>query len=122
MYPLLVDIPVELIGRRNVQSPQVLCLPRRQRIRMHGCNVGVGEQRQHAQRLVRLHLPHKRANRFRIEDVAPHRRGHLKVRLDQSHHHTAVVGIHLQPAQHALSKPSTFSRMIFADAAFAGVV
>ena len=121
-HPLVVHAAVQVVRRSQIQPPQVLRLPRRQRVRMHRLNVGVGKQRQHAQRLRRLHLARERPHRLQIEDVPPQRGGHLQMVADQSQQQLALVRIQLQPPGHALRHARALPRVIVGASALAGIV
>ena len=121
-HPLVVHAAVQVVRCRQVQPPQVLRLPRRQRIRMHRRNVRIGKQRQHPQRLGGLHLARKRAHRLQIEDVPPQRRRHLQMIANQPQQQLALIHIQFQPPGHALRHARALPRMVAGAAALAGIV
>ena len=70
---LLIDTVIKIIRSCDVQPPQIFGLPWRQRVRVYCVQVGVGEEQQHAQCFLSLHLARKGSDRLRVEDVAPQR-------------------------------------------------
>ncbi len=67
----VIHAAIQIIRRHQVQPPQVFRLPRRQRMRMNRIDVRIREQRQHAQRLVRLNLGRERPHRVGIKNIPP---------------------------------------------------
>ena len=121
-HALVVHAAVQIAGRGQIQPPQVLRLPRRQRVRMHRLNVRVGEQRQHAQRLQRLHLPRERPHRIQIENISPQRGAHLQMVADQPQHQLALVRIQHQPPGHVLRHLRALQRVVVAASSLPRIV
>src|ERR1039457_4066307 len=96
MHPL-VGAAVQVILGPHVELPNVLRLPRRQRLRIHRLDVGISQQAQHLQALRRSHFVGKCRHRLRIENVAPQCRRHLQVTADQELNVRPLFRINVQP-------------------------
>ena len=95
----LVDAAQQIIGGADIELPDVFRLPGRQRFRVHGFDVGIGEQAKHFQPLGRFHFFRELPDRFRIENIAPQSGAQFQVALDQKEHRFAVGRIQFEPLQ-----------------------
>ena len=68
----LVHRAVHEVGGGHVELPEVLGLPRRQRVGVDGLDVGEGHQGEHLQQLRAADLLGEAAHVFQVEDVAAH--------------------------------------------------
>ena len=84
---LVVHGTIQIIFRGGIELPQHLRLPGRERFRVHGLDIRVGEQSEHLQVLDRAHSPGKIVHGLGIKNVPPHqRRGHSQMVADQKIH------------------------------------
>ena len=89
---------------------------------MHGLDIGIGEEAQHAQRFGRLHLGREGADGIRIEDVASQRSGHLEMGADQPQNEIALVAVKFQPREYILRHANTLLRVVAGAPALTGIV
>ncbi len=117
-----VDTPVKLVLRRHPQPPQVLRLPRGQRIGMNGRDVGIGKQGKHAQKIMRADSVGKDTHGLGVEDVAAQRGRHFEVATDESCNEVSVERLQLEPAGDGVGQLRTGTGVRDRGTRFAGVV
>ncbi len=89
---------------------------------MHGRDVGVGEESEHAKKLVRADPLREAADRFRIKDVAPKGGRHIEVAFDKTQDEAAFVDTEFEAGADGGSQFAARRGVIGRDAAFAGVM
>ena len=67
----MVGTSVQVVCRANVELPNAFRLPGRERLRIHRFDIGVSQQAQHFQALLRAYFLGESGHRLRIKNIAP---------------------------------------------------
>ncbi len=81
-----IHAAIEIIGRADVELPEIFRFPRRERLRIDGLNVRIGEQAKHLQKFRAADTFRKLRHGARIENVPPKPRPHILMVLNQKEH------------------------------------
>ena len=94
----VIGTAIEVVGRGDVQLPEVVGLPRRHRLRIDGLDVSKGHQAEHFESLRRAHFFRKCLYIGRIEDIPADCGRHFEVISDEETESLAVGGIEVKAA------------------------
>ena len=97
-----------MIGRADIELPDIFRLPGREGFRVHGLDIGIGEQAEHLQPLRRSHFFRELADRAGIEDVAAQGGAHFQMAFDEEQNGLAVGRVQIEPGQ-AVGRISTLA-------------
>src|SRR4029077_15637947 len=81
-----IHAAVEIIGRADVELPKIFGFPWRERFRIDGFDVRIGEQEEHLPELRRADAFGKLRHSARVEDIPPKPRPQILMVLNQKEH------------------------------------
>ena len=123
VQPVAIQRPAEVVRSRHKKLPQHFRFPRRQRFRIHGMNVRVGQQAQSFQSLLRPHGLRKNGNGRRVKNVPSlHCGGHVQVVLDEKMHLRPFLGRKFQTPRRAIQSREAAGDVILHRHPFAHVM
>ena len=109
-------------GGGHVELPEVLGLPRGERVGVDGLDVGEGHEREHLEQLRAADFFGEAAHVFEVEDVAAHGVRHFQMQADELENGLALFGVEVEAGEKAVGQLDALLRVLAGAAAFAGVV
>src|ERR1700688_3382988 len=81
-----IHAAVEKLGRADVELPEILRFPGRERFRIHGLDVRVCKQAEHLQKFRAADALRKLRHGARVKNVPPNTRSQILMMLNQKEH------------------------------------
>jgi hypothetical protein len=117
-----VDAAIEEVRRRNIKLPEIVGLPRSERIGVYGLDVGIGQQGEHLEIDLSADRFGEGANVLGVEDVAAHDERHVEVITNEGADGLAFFGVEIEASEQAFGELDAGRTMIAVAPRLAGIV